>query len=195
MLPLLISTLREDAAAPQLAPEGEGCVYCGLSAGAHGDGPRCCALCHLVRHLERPRIDDELHLIWLPEISQAALICIVREMHAQLHAKGQRPDATSCPGIVTREGQAIHFVRAALLARTDVAAGHLGTNLPSELAHCLARMPRGSYDRRHRLLGGLRALPAGQFFAGSDDVYPRIVESWRKPEPAANADIPNRSTG
>ena len=66
-------------------------------------------------------------------------------------------------------------------ARRDVAAEHTGTSQPSELAHVLARMDVAAYERRHRLLAGLRALPTGRFFVGSEDVYPEIIDSWRRP--------------
>ena len=42
-------------------------------------------------------------------------------------------------------------------------------------------MDAGAYERRHRLLAGLRALPTGRFFVGSEDVYPEIIDSWRQP--------------
>ena len=54
---------------------------------------RSCALCLLVRHLERPRIDDEADLVWLPEMSQPALNITMREIHLRLRALGESLDA------------------------------------------------------------------------------------------------------
>jgi len=47
----------------------------------------------------------------------------------------------------------------------------------------------GAHANRAELLGGVRLLPLGRFYAGNKDVYAEIVDSWReisKP-PAASA--------
>jgi len=177
LLPLLISVQRDDGeadlAAPAAGPNGT-CLFCGASLGLHAEDGRCCAVCILVRHLERPRIDDEAGLVWLPEMSQAALVCLVREIHGQLRAAGEG----LCDSSAILGAAALHYVRSALDGRAALAAEYLGTDRPSELAHVLGRMPRAIYERRHRLLGGLRVLPAGHFFVGTADVYPTIVDSW-----------------
>ena len=180
MLPLTVSVHRDDAGVAPAPAETGRCAYCGLQAGLHSaDGG--CAACRLVRHLERPRIDDEVCLSWLPEISQAALICLTRTMHTRLRAAGEGFDGETGPVLVSRERGALHYARLALSGRGAVASALLGTARPSELAQVLARMSRPLYDRRHQLLGGLRVLSVGRFFVGADDVYPAIVDSWRRP--------------
>ena len=119
-----------------------------------------------------------MRLVWLPEMSQAALVCLLREVHCRLRAAGEGFCDEVGPVIVSQERAALHYARRALDDRVAVAAEHLGTDKPSELAHVLTRMPRATYQRRHRLLGGLRVLPAGRFFVGRADVYPAIVDSW-----------------
>jgi intracellular multiplication protein IcmJ len=170
LLPLLISVPRDDSVADATAPATPPtCLFCGASLGLHAEDGRCCAACILVRHLERPRIDEEARLVWLPEMSQAALVCLVREIHGRLRVAGE----SLCGG-----SPAAHYACIGLEGRAAIAAEHLGTDRLSELAHALGRMPRASYERRHRLLGGLRVLPAGRFFVGTTDVYPAIVDSW-----------------
>ena len=181
MLALRISVSRGTEAPLQAAQaQDAACSFCGQPVGIHATQPRCCALCNLVQRLDRPRIDDEVCLVWLPEMSQAALVCLVREMHVRLRANGESVSELSFPAAVTPERSALYFARAAVLARRDVAAEHAGTSQPSDLAHVLARMDTAAYERRHRLLAGLRALPTGRFFVGSDDVYPEIIDSWRE---------------
>ena len=182
MLALRISVSRGTEAPLQAVQAADAtCSFCGQSVGIHAGQPRCCALCTLVQHLERPRIDDELSLVWLPEMSQAAIICLAREMHVRLRSHGESVSELSFPAAVTPERSALYFARAALLGRRDVAAEHTGTSQLSDLAHVLARMDAAAYERRHRLLAGLRALPTGRFFVGSEDVYPEIIDSWRQP--------------
>jgi intracellular multiplication protein IcmJ len=177
LLPLLISVRRDDgaadSAAPAAGPNGT-CSFCGASLGLHAEAGCCCAACILVRHLERPRIDDEAGLVWLPEMSQAALVCLVREIHGQLRVAGESLYDSSA----VLSAAALYYARSALDGRAALAAEYLGTDRPSELAHVLGRMPRAIYARRHRLLGGLRVLPAGHFFVGTADVYPAVVDSW-----------------
>ena len=48
-----------------------------------------CTLCHRVQHLGRVTVGQEQVLIWLPDMSQAALNCIVRRIHLTLYAHGE----------------------------------------------------------------------------------------------------------
>ena len=184
MLHLAVSVHRSGSAPLQKPPALSMCAYCGLQAGLYSDDGSCAA-CLLVRHLERPRIDDEACLTWLPELSQATLINLVREMHTRLRAAGEAFDAEIAPVVPSPERVALHHAQRAVVGRAAVAAELLGTSRPSELAQALSRMSAPSYDQRHKLLGGLRVLPIGRFFVGSEDVYPTIVDSWlssAKPE-------------
>lgn len=186
--PLLISIHRDDETPEpaQSTVPTEDCAYCGDSLGPHAEAERCCAVCTLVRHLERPRINEEAHLIWLPEMSQAALLCLLREMHCRFRDAGERFDSEAGPPVVSPERRALHYARLALSSRSKLANEHLGTSRPSELACVLTRLSRAAYDRRHHLLAGLRLLPSGRFFVGAEDRYPVIVDSWLQHRPSGN---------
>ncbi|MEO8715144.1 MAG: hypothetical protein ABI369_09035, partial [Acetobacteraceae bacterium] len=57
--PLLISVRRTDGAGvivPAANSQAEACVFCGAPLGLHAEDGQGCAICTLVRHLERPRI-------------------------------------------------------------------------------------------------------------------------------------------
>jgi hypothetical protein len=145
-----------------------------------------CVLCYLCRHLERPRIDEEAALVWLPEMSQPALNVTMREIHLQLRALGEDLHDAGRLHFHTPERLRLYYARSAFSVRAGAAASRLGTDKPSELAGALCRLSPGADANRAKLLGGVRLLPLGRFYAGNKDVYPEIVDSWReisKPSP------------
>jgi len=167
MLQPLIPSIDRDRT---LCPSVDGlCAYCGTptSCWSYSGG---CVQCHLVRHLDRPHIDAEAIVGWIPEISQAALNRIIRELHCQLH----RTQA----GFSARPGP--HYVSRALNERVGVATKILGTSCASELAQSLALLRPATYAERYRLLGGIRIMAAGQFFVDGEDIYPQILDDWCK---------------
>jgi len=155
------------------------CRGCRAPLGSHAfgvagkDQPGDCALCWLARHLERPRIDDEARLIWLPGMSQAALNVTVRVIHLRRRAAslGVRRE-------VVEDGH-LHFAEAGLAACAEAARARVGSDKPSDLCRALLRLPPDLYRRRGSLLSGLRMLPLGRFFDGEDDIYPEILDGWR----------------
>ena len=169
------------------------CRFCGQVSGIwqepyHLDGDHTndvadnlvasCPLCHLVQHLERPRIEEEAALIWLPAMSQRALIALARTLHLKLHAAGEPLDVAVA---TSRRAEACaHFYRALqeLLARAASARTRLGTSSPRELGAALRALPAAVYARRDQLLGGLRLLPLGRLYHGDQDVYPDILATW-----------------
>ncbi len=162
------------------------CSFCGGRLGSErgaptqdaGNATAQCALCLLVRHLDRPRIDDEAELVWLPEISQPAVNITMREIHLRLRALGESLDAATPPQRDTPERRQLYHARATLREPAGAAAARLGSVRPSELGRALLRLSPGAYARRSKLLGGLRLLPAGHFFDGGRDIYPAIVDGW-----------------
>ena len=82
MLQALIPSIARDRACRQI--NGGRCAYCGIQASTFCEDASCVP-CHLVTHLDRLTIDTEAVLGWIPEISQAALNRIVRELHCRLH--------------------------------------------------------------------------------------------------------------
>jgi hypothetical protein len=143
------------------------------------DGVAGCVLCFLCCHLERPRIDEEAALIWLPEMSQPAINVTMREIHMQLRALGEDLYDAGRRHLDTPERLRLYYARSALSARA-AAASRLGTDRPSELAGALCRLSPAAHANRAKLLDGVRLLPLGRFYAGNKDVYPEIVDSWRE---------------
>ena len=172
------------------------CPFCGMWSGwqelatAPGrarEDAAACALCFLCRHLERPRIDEEAALVWLPEMSQPAVNVTMREIHVQLRALGEDLYDAGRLRLNTPERLRLYYARSALCARSVAAASRLGTDRPSELAGALCRLSPTAYANRAKLLGGVRLLPLGRFYAGNKDVYPEIVDSWCEIAKAAGA--------
>ena len=182
----LVLSVSESAAAPVCEWGNGRCSFCGGRLGSQGGPPTQdagntateCALCLLVRHLDRARIDDEAELVWLPEMSQPAVNITMREIHHRLRALGESLDAATPPQRDTPERRRLYHARAALRERTGAAVARVGSFRPSELGRALLRLSPGAYTRRGKLLGGLRLLPAGHFFDGEHDIYPAIVDGW-----------------
>lgn len=172
------------------------CPFCGMHsrrsrrfaapARSGHDNAAACVLCYLCHHLERPRIDEEAALVWLPEMSQPALNVTMREIHMQLRTLGEDLHETGRLRLDTPERLRLYYARSALGERVGAAASRLGTDKPSELAGALCRLSPGAYANRAKLLDGVRLVPLGCFYAGNKDVYPEIVDSWREiAKPAA----------
>ncbi len=166
------------------------CAFCGMRSGCWQkfvaparrihDCVAACVLCYLCRHLERPRIDEEAALVWLPEMSQPALNVTMREIHMQLRALGEDLHDAGRLHLDTPERLRPYYARSALSARAAAAASRLGTDKPSELAGALCRLSPGAYANRAKLLDSVRLLSLGRFYAGNKDLYPEIVDSWRE---------------
>ena len=131
----LLLSVSEGAAAPVREGGYGRCSFCGGRLGSQGGTPTPdagnaaaeCALCLLVRHLDRPRIDDEAELVWLPEMSQPAVNITMREIHLRLRALGESLDAATPPQRDTPERRRLYHARAALRERTGAAAARLGS--------------------------------------------------------------------
>jgi hypothetical protein len=171
------------------SPEGnEICAFCGVAAGRWARGcslpdsrvvTPACALCALPQHLERPRIDEEAVLVWLPEISQPALNAIMREIHIALQARDEEVHADAVfreqkPGLSN-----LYQARAVLTGRRAPAEARLGSASPRALGLALLELSPAAHARRGELLEGVRLLPLGRFFEDEVDVYPEIVAFWR----------------
>jgi hypothetical protein len=178
---------------------GPRCVFCGLPAGkcqmqslgprksngGSGGGLPACPLCALPRHLERPHIDDEAVLVWLPEMSQQAINAMMREIHIQIRALGEDLQADSVFKKQSPSHRSMHYARAVLSERIQPAIDRVGTSSAHKLGLALLELSSAAYARRAALLGGLRLMPLGRFFDGDRDIYPEIVDSWVKPSDIA----------
>ena len=138
-----------------------------------------CPLCHLTQHLERPEIDREATLIWLPELTQGVLNALVWDIHLTL-AKHGRPLCLERPSFsAPPPARAAASAYAALKDRGLAALTRIGTTSPRDLAEALLRLSPSSYDRRAELLGGARLLPLGRFLWNGRDVFPQLVETLK----------------
>jgi hypothetical protein len=174
---------------------GMRCAFCGLPTGKcqmQSPGPRksngdsagdlpACPLCALPQQLERPHIDDEAALVWLPEMSQQAINAMMREIHMQIRALGEDLQADSIFKKQSPRHRSLHYARAVLAERIQPAIDRVGTGSAHELGVALLELSPAAYTRRAALLGGLRLMPLGRFFEGDKDVYPEIVDAWGKP--------------
>lgn len=175
------------------------CRFCGFEAGDWQERFHCngdhaddsaanivpaCPLCHLAQHPERPQIDAEARLIWMPEMSQAGLNCLVRGLHLTLHSHGhqvdlRRPPRDAAPRLVAAF-RAFHALR----ERAAPAIDRLGSNSFAELGAALLDLRPDRYEGRADLLAGLRLLPLGQLYRGGRNIYPEMLTAWAaKPAP------------
>ena len=173
----------------KIARHDETCAFCGGTAGGwagNGSMPpgqkasaTACALCSLPQHLERPHIDEEATLVWLPEISQPALNATMREIHVALQALGEDVHADAVFRKRTAALSNIYYARAVLADRRAAAEARVGIASPHELGLALLELSPAAYTRRGELLDGLRLMTLGRFFEDDKDIYPEIVGAWR----------------
>jgi hypothetical protein len=142
-----------------------------------------CPLCHLPQHLNRPDIDREAVLIWLPEMAQGAVNVLARQIHLTCKANGLTPvyeDLARRSSAVIGTSAAYHAYRT-LFERTAAADLRLGTTSPRHLGAALRELPPPDYERRSALLGGIRLLPIGRLFHHGRDIYPDMLRDWAPP--------------
>ena len=163
---------------------GASCPFCGVRSAEGWEPFLCpdgtqdfsCAPCHLVRHLERDTIVEEAQLIWLPELTQAALNALAHAAHRGLAREGALHLAANPFALASEDGPdgALEPIRA-LEARSAEAEARLGTTSPRVLGAAFMRMKPRIYEDRARLIGGLRLMPRGRFFVDGEDIYPRLI--------------------
>ena len=186
-----------------LPPDPGPCRFCGQPPagwqapfhrnGDHADDTpenvvAACPLCHLAQHLNRPTIEQEAVLVWLPELTQAALNGLVRGIHLVLHAHGEPAPLERRPRAETDAVFAAYAAHKALLDRSAAAArARLGTTSPRQLGAALLALSPAAYADRAERLGGVRLLPRGRLFRGGEDVYPEMLAAW--------AAVPSNGTG
>ena len=186
-LPLILSVkLRAD---DRVRQKGGSCQFCGYEAAAwrefplgmsdRGEGARSCALCHLAQHLDRPEIEREAVLIWLPQITQAALNRVVWRFYSILaeHRVGfdrRRPD-----GVKPEEAAGAVSLRLELKSLAALAEREVGTSSPAELSEAFYAMSPEAYALRARRLAGLRLLGLGRFYEEGRDIFPEFIGGSR----------------
>ena len=160
------------------------CRHCGLKlhgwgvaplvGEGEGDGGECCPLCALPSSLDRPSIDQEAVLIWLPEIQQRALTPLVRAGHLVLHEAGVSPTIDRVPIMpLSDPAQDALTMLAALRQRSSEVATRLGTSSPRVLG---AAVLEATARRAEPLpFGGIRVLPLGRWIENGQDLYPQVL--------------------
>jgi intracellular multiplication protein IcmJ len=136
-------------------------------------------------------IDEETRLIWLPEMSQAALNVLVRQVHLDLQALGEPVFCEDTPKDANGMRPALYMAQRILLERSDVISDRLGSSRPADLVEALATLASRDVGIENVPLGGLRIFPTGRFYVAGVNVYNEIVESWR--EPAMKPDMPDQN--
>jgi hypothetical protein len=149
------------------------CTEAGSKRAKDAAAPAC-AFCQLVRHLERPAIDREASLIWLPEMTQAALNRVAWRVFRILVPERNKVEGVSPARTGKEPAAGAAALHQALRDLAFVAAKELGTSSPSDLGEVLLKLPSESYARRAQSLGGIRLLPLGLFFVGGRDVFPSL---------------------
>jgi intracellular multiplication protein IcmJ len=185
----------DDAADPEHRPGlAAVCRFCGeptagWQARFHLDGDHAhndpgnlvtaCPLCHLAQHLNRPEIDREAQLIWLPEMTQGALNLLVRHIHLACRDAGVSPALPDAPpSRMPRQAFGAFAAWHAVRERQAAAELRLGTTSPRALGAALldlSPMVRATLPAR---LSGIRLLPRGQLFRAGRDIYPEILSAW-----------------
>jgi hypothetical protein len=164
LLPLILSVDSDPAGRQECSRQEieQPCRFCGWAVPGWQGADAACVLCDLVRRLERPRIDEEAMLIWLPQLSQAVLMALVRRIHLVLadHSEpapmDRRPKRDDLPLV------AAYSAYRALQAADKALEGRLGTTRPSDLAAVLLGFDPTTYRYRAELLAGIRLLPRGR---------------------------------
>jgi intracellular multiplication protein IcmJ len=184
---------REDIANLVFDRDGHACRFCGHHAVGwqdvfHLDGDHdnwnaenlatACTLCHAAQHLGRATVDQELMLIWLPDVSQAALNAIVRRIHLTLHAHGEAAHMSEAPRSRDPRVYAALRVYHGLVAEAQTVERRIHTRSPCELGATLLNMSSEERERLANALGGIRLLHRGRYFRGGRDVYPEILSAW-----------------
>jgi hypothetical protein len=176
--------------APHLTPDvavldtntGNLCSFCGQPAGLHAmriGNAFSCVLCGLVQSLHRTTIDEELRLIWLPEMSQAALNVMVRQIHIDLQELGESVYCDDTPKSSEGMRTVLYTAQRILRERSETIAERLGSSRASDLADALTVLVDRHVGLQNLPWGGLRAFPTGRFYVGGVNAYGKIISSWR----------------
>jgi hypothetical protein len=186
LIPLKIGAsimLTADGTSASLGVE-ESCRFCGQRAGLHSmlfDAGPACVLCGLVQSLQRPTIDEETRLIGLPEMSQAALNVLVRQVHLDLQDLGESVCCDDTPKSADGTRPVLYMAQRILLERSEVIVERLGSSQAGDLADALTALGSRNVVLDCLPLGGMRIFPTGRFYLAGVNVYDEIVASWRGP--------------
>ena len=158
------------------------CQFCGFQSAKYQvcHGPEAggadalvtaCIFCKQVTDLDRVPGMRSAVLIWLPELSQAALNCAMPEVYVNRIGR-DRAAGSRARDLLDR-----------LVARREVAKTRFGSDDPAELVRRLrsAGDDRGEIDAA--LADGLRVLPLDRMIVRAEQLefnqFPQILAFWR----------------
>ncbi|MGU3404469.1 HNH endonuclease [Methylobacterium fujisawaense] len=175
------------------------CQYCGFQSQKwqeihhrnddhHDNRPEnlavACMYCHMCFHIGLAGHKNEGVLIFLPEMEQADLNCLVRACQVARRAADLGASDAARPRPDQDAVREYRDAATAILKRLDdrrAKAEELlgGVRNPSDLANIMMLMPDDLYAQRHERLHGIRLLPTGVRKGNSgEDRMVEIVDFW-----------------
>lgn len=184
---------RQELCEAVLHRDNHTCRFCGLPAGNwqdvfhlnddHHDWTPAnlaasCLLCHGVQHIGASAANQDMDVIWLPQIEQPVLNVIVRTIHLLLFKHATPTTLATRYMPEEDEPKAAWRAYAALSARKRDVVQLIDTHQPRDLASALRALSPALYAKRATLLGGLRLLHRGQHWRHGRDRYPDQLALW-----------------
>ena len=180
-----------------LARDQNACRYCGFQAKKYQqlhflNGSRrdwrdenlvtSCIFCQQCFMLDRAAAMHSGTLIWLPELSQAALNHLARAIYIARISPGPMADAA-------------RLALATLTDRREDAQRRIGTDDPAILASALQdHLEAEDYKQSRRKLSGLRLFPLDRRIVKEGDIefnqFPQILAFWRSKDGPFNGALP-----
>lgn len=121
-------------------------------------------------------------LIWLPEVSQPAVIHLVRSCHLVFHAHGEPAHMMQRPRADTPALRAAYRAFFSLMTLVGAAADHLGTTSPRDLGAVLISLSDQQRVLADAALRSVRLVPLGYLYQDGRDVYPDVLDAWSAPD-------------
>ena len=176
-----------------LARDAHTCRFCGLASGPwaeifHRNGDHAddsldnlataCPACHACQHLGRDGSDQEYLMVWLPQLTQAALNHLVRGIHHVFLDHGEVLHMAPPPSQDTLALRSAYAAYRELAACSSIAQACLGTASPRVLGEALLSLQPSAASRAPLLVDGLRLMSRGRLLRDGVDVYPECLECW-----------------
>lgn len=141
-----------------------------------------CSFCHMCQHIGLAGIKKEAALIWLPEIPQAELHHIVRNILVANRSYEQiKKDMQAQTTKVKASrfiSEAANAIMDALKDRMVEAENRLGSCDPADIGEAMMLLDDVVYDKRSEFLNGIRLLPLGVRVNNGQNEMDKIVDAW-----------------
>lgn len=141
-----------------------------------------CTFCHMCQHIGLAGRNKEAVLIWLPEISQSDLHHLVRTgLVATRTTEHIKNVSRASPAVIKAYREASDTAKsmmACFLDRQAEVEKLFGTSDPMEIGNAMLLLPDEIYAKRRDFLAGIRLLPLGRRYQGTEDVMAKQIDSW-----------------